>query len=196
MKICTLCKTNKNESDFYSLSSSPDGLAWYCKSCQDKRRKKWARKNPKRDRETRRLWAKKSRPHRWMKVRAAEKRYAALHPDRRRDSCNKWTRKNRDKRHAIDARWRSRNRAKCALRQQQRRRVSGDLTLAQWLEILELFDGKCLRCGTKKRISIDHIIPIAKGGLHTASNVQPLCCSCNSSKRTKIIDYRPNKRKE
>lgn len=37
-------------------------------------------------------------------------------------------------------------------------------------------DGKkCLLCGTKKHLTIDHIIPISKGGGDEEDNLQTLC---------------------
>ena len=48
----------------------------------------------------------------------------------------------------------------------------------------------CLRCGTTEKISIDHVIPIYKGGLNEMDNLQPLCKSCNSWKGIKVIDFR------
>lgn len=49
---------------------------------------------------------------------------------------------------------------------------------------------KCLACGSDKNISLDHVIPIKKGGVNDIGNLQPLCKSCNSKKGVKIIDYR------
>lgn len=49
---------------------------------------------------------------------------------------------------------------------------------------------KCLSCGTKKKLSIDHINPINKGGENKLSNLQTLCKSCNSKKSDKYKDYR------
>ena len=49
---------------------------------------------------------------------------------------------------------------------------------------------KCLCCGSEKNISLDHIVPIKKGGKNTLDNLQPLCKSCNSKKGVKVIDYR------
>lgn len=51
----------------------------------------------------------------------------------------------------------------------------------------------CRQCGnsTKKEenllLEIDHIIPLAKGGITSEDNLQTLCWRCNRSKGTKII---------
>lgn len=70
---------------------------------------------------------------------------------------------------------------------------SGTNTLQdwEWEVICYLAGDKCVSCGSEK-ITLDHIIPVSEGGNHTVDNVQPLCQSCNSSKRTKVIDYRPD----
>lgn len=49
---------------------------------------------------------------------------------------------------------------------------------------------RCLCCGATDNISIDHIKPISKGGTNELNNLQPLCKSCNSSKSTRMVDYR------
>lgn len=36
-------------------------------------------------------------------------------------------------------------------------------------------------------LEIDHIVPVAKGGLTEENNLQTLCWKCNRSKGTKII---------
>lgn len=60
-----------------------------------------------------------------------------------------------------------------------------DLTAAQWREILAAYDHRCVYCGRKmQRLTKDHIIPLAKGGMHTFSNIVPACRSCNFRKHT------------
>lgn len=56
--------------------------------------------------------------------------------------------------------------------------------------VFNLHGRNCLKCGTNEKISIDHIIPVSKGGKDETLNLQPLCRRCNSSKGSKIIDYR------
>jgi len=40
----------------------------------------------------------------------------------------------------------------------------------------------CQHCGTTEHMSIDHIIPISKGGTNALANLQPLCLPCNIAK--------------
>ena len=68
--------------------------------------------------------------------------------------------------------------------------VAGELSHSDWESVLKKYGKRCLCCGSDKDIAIDHVIPISKGGTNTADNIQPLCRSCNSSKRDKTIDYR------
>jgi len=37
---------------------------------------------------------------------------------------------------------------------------------------------------------VEHVIPIAMGEMNFIDTIQPLCLSCNTSKKAKIIEYR------
>ena len=66
-----------------------------------------------------------------------------------------------------------------------------DLTVAQERWVFKLYGTNCLKCGASP-VALDHVIPLAQGGPHTASNLQPLCWVCNSSKCARnSSDYRP-----
>jgi hypothetical protein len=56
--------------------------------------------------------------------------------------------------------------------------------------VFDLYGKQCLSCQNNKDLTIDHIIPVEKGGLNEIENMQPLCRSCNSKKGTNIKDYR------
>jgi len=46
--------------------------------------------------------------------------------------------------------------------------------------------GQCVKCGSKKNLHFDHIIPYSLGGSSFEDNIQILCQSCNLSKSDKI----------
>ena len=66
-------------------------------------------------------------------------------------------------------------------------------TLQEWQWMMEKYGYKCLACGKQEpeiKLTLDHVIPISKGGSNKIDNVQPLCSYCNKSKHAKTIDYR------
>jgi 5-methylcytosine-specific restriction endonuclease McrA len=42
--------------------------------------------------------------------------------------------------------------------------------------------GACFYCGTQKRLTIDHVIPLHVGGPNTVANIVACCLPCNISK--------------
>lgn len=58
-----------------------------------------------------------------------------------------------------------------------------DLTVSQWQIIKAHYGHRCVYCDRQmQRLTMDHIVPLSKGGSHTVSNVVPACKSCNSRK--------------
>ena len=46
----------------------------------------------------------------------------------------------------------------------------------------------CGKNGTVKELTIDHVIPISRGGKNTWENVVTACSPCNSKKGSKLLD--------
>lgn len=65
-------------------------------------------------------------------------------------------------------------------------RAAGIFDLKAWKKKLSILGNACQHCGTTEQITIDHIIPITKGGTNHIDNLQPLCRSCNCKKGTKL----------
>jgi 5-methylcytosine-specific restriction endonuclease McrA len=47
---------------------------------------------------------------------------------------------------------------------------------------------QCVYCGSKKSLTIDHVIPRSKGGLNTWINMVTSCFSCNVKKGDKSLE--------
>jgi 5-methylcytosine-specific restriction endonuclease McrA len=69
----------------------------------------------------------------------------------------------------------------------------GHLTPRQWRALKKAQGYRCLCCGRCEpeiKLTIDHVIPVSRGGNNGPENCQGLCGECNSSKGTRTTDYR------
>ena len=79
-------------------------------------------------------------------------------------------------------------------RRKQRKETLGDgITPDQWLDMMIFFDWKCAYSGesvseNNGNRTIDHIVPLAKGGEHEIWNCVPMTRKFNSSKNDKDMD--------
>jgi tellurite resistance protein len=62
------------------------------------------------------------------------------------------------------------------------RHIPRDVRQRVW----QRYGGQCAECGATDYLEFDHIIPVAKGGSNTDSNVQLLCRRCNLKKSDAI----------
>jgi hypothetical protein len=46
--------------------------------------------------------------------------------------------------------------------------------------------GSCVKCGSRRNLEFDHIVPVSRGGSNTARNIELLCETCNRSKSASI----------
>lgn len=59
------------------------------------------------------------------------------------------------------------------------------LRRSQWWK-RKLAAGRCHYCGRDvgaRQLTMDHVVPLARGGLSTRGNVVPACKACNSQKQ-------------
>lgn len=65
-----------------------------------------------------------------------------------------------------------------------------DVSAATRNKVFARDGGCCLKCGSTKDLSIDHIVALSNGGDNSVENLQTLCKGCNSSKGGSTKDYR------
>jgi len=72
--------------------------------------------------------------------------------------------------------------------------VGDGLTVEQWRDVCERFDNRCAYCGVHEDVlkiihhqglTMDHVVPLSKGGEHSIENIVPACLSCNAGKGAK-----------
>lgn len=211
-KVCGKCKFWKMFCEFYICRRSLDGTGGYCRGCAKQVSKDRFYKNQQRCNQQAREWKLKNsdkvadyslnRSQRAAENKAksietlSEIQVRRLSPligleeerayrDKTRDRIR--VRGNHNKRRAYKL-----NPAMCTAIQEMRRTAknSGTFTFQEWQSLCDKYSWKCLACGENRKLTIDHVIPLSRGGSNLIDNIQPLCQSCNSKKNTNTIDYR------
>jgi len=67
--------------------------------------------------------------------------------------------------------------------------AQGDFSKEELSMLLAKFDRSCAYCGDKLegRLTLDHVVPVLKGGTNFISNLVPCCQTCNSSKNARTM---------
>ena len=148
---------------------------------------------------------------------AYHRSYYQTHKERMNANAQQYAEQHREQTRAIKARWRIRNlelarqiardsakrsyvadpgkfkhRAKAQRAWRRHKIPVRDLTRQQWREILLRFDNCCAYCmrpfSEDCAATQDHLTPLSRGGMHTASNIVPACINCNSQKQARTYD--------
>lgn len=180
-KACPKCGIYKLLSEYHRSRMRSDGLAHICKGCACQKSREWGEKNKELKRTKQREY------------------YRLKHPDQR-PSAEERLQRLREHRNAYMKRWRivnrgtekykALNRAKSRRYWNRKRALVGDYSHAEWQALCAKYNFRCACCGEQKPLTVDHVVPLSKGGANLIENLQPLCQSCNSRKRDRVIDYR------
>jgi 5-methylcytosine-specific restriction endonuclease McrA len=155
MKTCSGCKLEKELCSFNKMRKNYDGLQNYCRKCQSS----YALKNKEDQREHRKLATKRHR-----KTVKAKK------------TKNAWQRQDR-KKNPYPYRIRE---LSVKIRNRGNFRKPEYEEFKKMLKALPKF---CVVCESTEDLTLDHVIPLTKGGEgFDPANLTTLCRSCNSSK--------------
>ena len=171
-KCCTKCKLVKPVSQFYFNTSKQRHEAW-CKQCTKESVLNSRRKNPEAHRRANRRDYKK---HRVKKLEVQRQRYWE-DPAWARFVQNEWARKHP-----------SEMAVKYNARRARQVNAEGAFTRADIKRQREKQHNRCYYCGNEGKLTVDHVIPLARGGTNWPDNLVLACPHCNSSKGNKRVD--------
>lgn len=144
-------------------------------------------------RECNRRWAENNPEHAKEIRRKASRKWASKHKASCQARSRCWQLEHRDRRNAAKRRYRA-NHPESDINAAAKRRIRmGDsiITKTQWLEIMALWEWKCAYCFTSlsdhKIRTLDHVVPLVRGGKHRITNLVACCRSCNLSKKDHLF---------
>lgn len=168
--------------------------AKYAKSHPEKGREKQARyaaAHPEKVHLRATKW-KRANPERVVRNRKA---YYEANRQKAIEDAITWGQNNPEKARERHAKWYKANPKVFALNRAKRRAlkyantpIDEMLTSTEWLAILADANGHCHYCGKEAKLTLDHVIPLSKGGKHSKNNVIPACLHCNCSKKDKTLE--------
>lgn len=202
--VCSRCDTAKPRDGFTTNVAKTNGLNSWCRACVSEYGRQRRAESPKRDRQQSHY----ERPEGASCTKCGEwKSFDDFPPNPRKSNglgshcrvCSRAAHRDwRARNPGYEKAWRERNperaaahdAARTASRTYREQQAEGSVR-AEIVERIWARDGRrCLSCGSEKRLTLDHIVPLSKGGTNRPDNLQTLCMPCNSKKGTKVIDYR------
>lgn len=62
---------------------------------------------------------------------------------------------------------------------------------AKWEAVISTYGSKCYYCHKMDADTLDHYIPLVKGGDNDVSNLRPACSECNRKKGDRMPEVAP-----
>lgn len=141
-------------------------------------------KDPERRREYGREWMERNAG----KAREGMRRWRARHPEQKKQQHAEYYRLNRLailSKVSVYARVHPEvGRAKHHRRRARQLGGGGSFTAREWLALVEAFGGRCAYCGAAGPVTVDHRVPVHRGGSSWIENILPACRVCNQRKFT------------
>jgi 5-methylcytosine-specific restriction endonuclease McrA len=183
-KTCARCGQIKTAGEFSPDRRALSGLQTRCKTCLAQLAREKRLREPEKSRLLQREW-RLANP---AADKARKLRYKLKNPDKAKQYAAEYRIENPEKTAKAMSRWRKSNPDKVRLYSTRRRAW---LKAAKTFEISpremwHLYNDQCFYCDSQSQ-TIDHVIPLSRGGNHGIGNLVPCCFACNNSKNNKFI---------
>lgn len=129
----------------------------------------------------------RSKPENRERQKQYHKRYRQVNKDKLLQAKRDYRLKNLQRVAQSIKRWKQTTKGRVSIKISCHKRRSllanaDSFTVFEWETQLERFDHACAYCGCESELTVDHVIPIIKGGCNLIWNVVPACARCNLSK--------------
>lgn len=186
-KRCQGCGETKPVEQFHKQAHSPDGFRPRCKVCRKAESLDWYRSNRRVIRRRTKRWQRDHREQYLATLRAWATKNRAR--KQKMDRAYYRTHKEQWKRYAQRPDVRAKTRVHAKNTKAKRRAQMGAtvhrITASEWEAIKQQYAGRCAYCHKRKRLTMDHVVPLKHGGHHTKENIVPACRKCNRDKGTR-----------
>jgi 5-methylcytosine-specific restriction endonuclease McrA len=166
IKPCSVCNELKSGSMFSPDKRVPSGLSSRCKACNAADARNRRAQNP----EKHRASVKKSTEKHYLKKLERNRQYRLNNPEKILD----WKTKDRQRNKARILADNAGRRAKLKINLTPE--IKQMYAMRDFMQAMSL--GDCFH--------VDHIVPLSKGGLHTANNLQVIPAICNLRKGSRL----------
>lgn len=184
-KKCSKCGEVKDVSCYGFKSKSSNETKPRCKGCDREYMAEWRQAN--RDKVkaiNKRHYQKNS-----DSLRKKGSEYYSKNSVAAKERARKYRANNKDKAYKTTREWVKRNRARVSAYSSKRRSLEanaeGNCSPEKWINRLDYYGGRCVYCGSEVNITMEHRIPLSRGGTNWPANIVPACRSCNCKKNTK-----------
>jgi len=190
-QVCNICKEEKLLSEFHKSKSCKLGVRKTCKKCRSESEAEYKKKY--REKNSKEISEKSMDYYNKHKCEISERRklYYKENSERLKEYSSNYRKNNKQKIKEYNFKYRQTDIRKASqINSESKRRAiikNGCVTTDEIYEILN--EKRCYWCGTffteNFSATIDHYIPLSKGGLHSKDNIVASCMPCNSAKRAK-----------
>jgi 5-methylcytosine-specific restriction endonuclease McrA len=215
LKTCSVCRIEKPKSDFNWRNKSKGWLRPECRLCHrareraarhrdlsasnaaaKERKRRWRAANP----AAGKLWYEAHREQeaarkaqalaiRGDAIRAAQRAKYHKDPSKHRAASRAWAERNRERVREYHKQYCVAHLAELNEKSRRRRALKLKRCIACFTAVdvdarMSVFGYRCAYCDGPFE-HVDHVIPLARGGLHCLANLRPACRTCNLRKSAK-----------
>ena len=199
-KTCSKCRQTLPVSDYRKNKAAKDGLQSACKPCQKqfyidnkskilKQVSEYRKANLDKVRASDLEYRKRNRE----KARVRAKEWIEANPEKAKATRRAYYVENRAELISKVREWKLANPERARLldnnsvhRRRQKLSQNGVFKVTV-KELRRIRSRPCVYCGATKKVEVDHVIPLDRGGPHSIGNLAPACSRCNRSKSNLFI---------